>query len=70
MSPEARAGRRIPNIGPQGIARRRRQGIAALASGGVAAVVLALAGGAWVGLATFPFFWAGALQLLQAHEKT
>jgi hypothetical protein len=33
-------------------------------------VVLALAGGPWVGLATFPFFWAGALQLLQAHEKT
>jgi hypothetical protein len=70
MSPEARAGRRIPNIGPQGVARRRRQGFAALGSGGVAAVVLALAGGPWAGLATFPFFWAGALQLLQAHEKT
>jgi hypothetical protein len=70
MSPEARARRVIPNIGPQGIAGRRRRGGAALVSGGVAAVALALAGGPWLALATFPFFWAGALLLLQAHEKT
>jgi hypothetical protein len=60
----------IPNIGPRGIAQRRRQGIAALATGAAASVVLALVGDWWLGLATFPFFWAGALQLLQAHEKT
>jgi hypothetical protein len=70
MSLKAGDRRRIPNIGPRGIARRRRQGAVALAGGGFAALVLAFIGSWWAGLATFPFFWAGALQLLQAHEKT
>jgi hypothetical protein len=70
MSEPAGAVRIIPNIGPQGIAQRQRQGIAGLVTGGIAAIVLGLIGGAPIGLATFPLFWAGALQLLQAREKT
>lgn len=60
----------IANIEARGIARRRRQGFAGLAAGAVATLVLAFTGAAWTGLATFPFFWAGALGVLQAHEKT
>jgi hypothetical protein len=70
MAAPLREARIIPNIGPRGIAQRRRQGIAALATGAVAALLLGLVGEWWLGLATFPFFWAGALQLLQAREKT
>jgi hypothetical protein len=62
--------RLIPNIGPQGIARRRRQGIAALVAGGLVALGLIVLGRWWAGLAAFPLFWAGALGVLQAREKT
>jgi hypothetical protein len=60
----------IPNIGPRGIARRRRQGTAGLVAGAVLALGLILLGRWWAGLAAFPVFWAGALGLLQAREKT
>jgi hypothetical protein len=61
----------VTNIGPAGIRRRRTWGLIALALA-VALVASARVGRwpAYICLATFPFYWAGFLGLLQAREKT
>lgn len=61
----------IANIGPRGRLRRMRLGVAMLALGAglVAALVASDAHRAWRLLGFVPF-WAGALGVMQAREKT
>jgi uncharacterized membrane protein YccC len=61
----------IPNIGPQGVRKRRIPGIVAVVLG-VAAVAALVASGAprpWRLVAFLPF-WLGSLGWFQAREKT
>lgn len=61
----------LANIGPRGVRRRQRLGMAGLAAGVVAAVLLILRQAPlWHILVTAPLFWAASLGLLQARAKT
>lgn len=61
----------LANIGPLGVRRRHRLGMAGLAAGVVATVLLTLRQGPlWHILVTAPLFWAASLGLLQARAKT
>lgn len=61
----------VPNIGPRARAKRAKLGIAFLAVGAALALALILSGAdRWWRVALVLPFWAGAIGIIEALEKT
>lgn len=61
----------IPNIGPRGISRRRRNGWIALVAGlAIAALLITFDAPRWTRIALLVPFWSAGLGFFQARERT